>query len=157
MVVQMSWWPTRVFTSIREEIAKQKGFVSDLGNYNVQQWVEFFHMKASTAQALVEEIRPFYRQHNGTSLFDSDFKLSMLTVKIMMVVHVFVGRGRPQVHLQEQVLMLLHFVAYKGKYGLLFDKFGITRSCYFTCIEEMMAIVTQDLLGKHIVWPNCDW
>ncbi len=60
------------------------------------------------------------------------------------------GRGRPRVHLQEQVLMLLHFVAHHGKYGLLADKFGITHSCYFACIEEMFGIVSADLLKKHI-------
>ena len=91
----------------------------------------------------------------STSLFDN-LKVSMLSSQITMVVHVFVGRGRPQVHLQEQVLMLLHFVAHKGKYSLLSDKFSITQSCYFTCIEEMLGIITQDLLGKHIFWPNCD-
>ncbi len=117
---------------------------------------EFFRVKASTAQALVKEIGPFYRERDGTSLVDFEFKLSTLIGKSMMVLHIVVGRGRPQVHLQEQILMLLHFVAHKGKYGLLSDKFGITRSCYFTCIEEMMAIVTQDLLGKHIFWPNSD-
>ncbi len=57
-----------------------------------------------------------------------------------------VGSGRPQVHLQEQVLMLLHFVAHRGKYGLLADKFGFTRSCYFSCIEEMIGIVCDNLL-----------
>ncbi len=70
----MLWSLNRVFTSIHEEIAKQKGFVSDLGNYNVQQWVEFFRVKASTAQTLVEEIGPFYRQRDGTLVFDSEFK-----------------------------------------------------------------------------------
>ena len=50
--------------------------------------------------------------------------------------------------------MLLHFVAHKGKYGLLSDKFGITQSCYFTCIDELMGIVSQNLLQKHIFWPS---
>ncbi len=59
-------------------------------------------------------------------------------------------------HLQEQVLMLLHFVAHRGKYGLLADKFGITCSYYFACIEEMFGIVSADLLKKHIFWPNSD-
>ncbi len=78
-------WPCRdldlekacefLFRRVREEIVKQKGFVSDLGNYNVQQWVEFFHVKASTAQALVEEIGPFYRQRDGTCFFATvDFR-----------------------------------------------------------------------------------
>ncbi len=56
-------------------------------------------------------------------------------------------------HLQDQILMLLHFVAHKGKYGLLSNKFGITRSCYFNCVEEMSQIVTGDLLRRHIFWP----
>ncbi len=66
------------------------------------------------------------------------------------------GRGQPQVHLQDQILMLLHFVAHKGKYGLLSDKFGITRSCYFNCVDEMTEIVSGDLLRKHIYWPCSD-
>ncbi len=53
------------FHSIREDIAKQTGFVKDLSNYSCQQWVEFFRMKASTAQALVEEIGPFFRKRDG--------------------------------------------------------------------------------------------
>ena len=52
--------------------------------------------------------------------------------------------------------MLLHFVAHRGKYGLLADKFGFTRSCYFSCVEEMLGIVTGNLLRKHIVWPTCE-
>ncbi len=61
--------------SVREEIAKQKGFVSDLSNYTCQQWVEFFRMKASTAQALVEEIGPFYRQCDGSLELSMNFCL----------------------------------------------------------------------------------
>ena len=61
------------FIRVREDIAKRKGFVNDLGNYNVQQWVEFFRVKASTAQALVEEIGPFYRQCDGTLVFEYEF------------------------------------------------------------------------------------
>ena len=71
-------------------------------------------------------------------------------------VNCFSGRGRPQVHLQEQVLMLLHFVAHRGKYGLLADKFGFTRSCYFACVEEMISIITEDLLQRNIFWPNSE-
>ncbi len=77
-------------------------------------------------------------------------------VMVVVVNVILSGRGRPQVHLQDQVLMLLHFVAHKGKYGLLSDKFGVTRSCYFVCIEEMLNIITQDLLRKHIFWPSAD-
>ncbi len=58
------------------------------------------------------------------------------------------GRGRPQIPLQEQVLMLLHFVAHKGKYGLLADKFGITRSCYFSSVDELLDIVATDMLRR---------
>ena len=53
------------FRSIRQDVAKQTGFVSDLCNYSSQQWVEFFRVKASTAQALVEEIGPFFRKRDG--------------------------------------------------------------------------------------------
>ena len=56
-------------------------------------------------------------------------------------------------HLQDQILMLLHFVAHKGKYSLLSNKFGLTRSCYFNCVEEMTQIITGELLRRHIYWP----
>lgn len=52
--------------------------------------------------------------------------------------------------------MLLHFVAHKGKYRLLSDKFGITRSCYFNCVEEMTELLSGELLRKHIYWPCSD-
>ncbi len=52
---------------IHDDVAKQHGFVKDLTNYSCQQWVEFFRMKASTAQALVEEVGKFFRKRDGTS------------------------------------------------------------------------------------------
>ncbi len=55
----------RVFPSLRSEITKQQGFVKDLMNYSSQQWVEFFRIKASTAQAPVEEIGQMYRNRDG--------------------------------------------------------------------------------------------
>ncbi len=75
---------------------------------------------------------------------------------VQSVILVCAGRGRPQIPLQEQVLMLLHFVAHKGKYGLLADKFGITRSCYFSAVDELLDIVSSDMLRRHIYWPNPD-
>lgn len=54
------------FASIQEEITKQTGFIDDLCNYNSQQWVKFFRMKSSTAQALVEEVGPFFRKRDGS-------------------------------------------------------------------------------------------
>ncbi len=132
--------------------------MSGLCNYSSQQWLEFFRVKSSTAQALVEEIGPFFRKRDGS--FES--KLWFYVAVVMTCTSAchkpcgcvcLSGRGRPQVHLQDQILMLLHFVAHKGKYGLLSNKFGITRSCYFNCVEEMTLIVTGDLLRKHIYWP----
>ncbi len=49
----------------REDIPKQGCFVDNLVNYTSAQWVEFFRMTASTAQKLVEELGPFFRQHDG--------------------------------------------------------------------------------------------
>ncbi len=74
----------------------------------------------------------------------------------MFSVQCLSGRGRLQVPLQDKILMLLHFIAHKGKYGLLSDKFGITRSCYFTCVEELLDIVTSYLLCRHIYWPSAE-
>ncbi len=64
------------------------------------------------------------------------------------------GRGRSAVHLQDQVLMLLHFVVHRGKYGLLSDRFGLTRSCYHRCVDKLLDIVVHDALYKFISWPD---
>ncbi len=57
-------------------------------------------------------------------------------------------------HLQEQVLMLLHFVAHQGKYGLLSNRFGLTRSCYHRCVDDLLDIVVHNALHKFISWPD---
>ncbi len=59
-------------------------------------------------------------------------------------------------HLQDQVLMLLHFVAHQGKYGLLSEKFGITRSCYHGCVDSLMEICVESLLAVYIQWPSAE-
>ncbi len=64
------------------------------------------------------------------------------------------GRGHRAVHLQDQVLMLLHFVAHQGKYGLLSDRFGLTRSCYHRCVDDLLDIVVNQALKKFISWPD---
>ena len=87
-------------------------------------------MEASTAQCLLQEIGPWYKEK--------------------------AGQGRSSVHLQEQVLMLLHFCAYQGKYGLLSEKFGITRSCYHHCVDGLLDICVQNLLPKYIKWPSAE-
>ena len=56
-------------------------------------------------------------------------------------------------HLQDQVLMMLHFLAHQGKYGLLSDRFGLTRSCYHRCVDDLLNIVVQQL-QKFISWPD---
>ncbi len=56
-------------------------------------------------------------------------------------------------HLQDQVLMLLHFVAHQGKYGLLSNRFGLTRSCYHRCVD-LLDIVVHEALQKFISWPD---
>lgn len=48
--------------------------------------------------------------------------------------------------------MLLHFVAHQGKYGLLSEKFGITRSCYHRCVESLMDICVESLLQQYVQW-----
>ncbi len=48
-----------------EDIPKQENFVDNLVNYNSTQWLEFFRMTPSTAQKLVQEIGPFFREHDG--------------------------------------------------------------------------------------------
>ncbi len=112
----------------RDDIPKQEGFVADLGNYTCCQWVEFFRMGPGTAQLLVQEVGKFFRKH--------------------------AGRGHENLHLQEQVLMLLHFVAHRGKYGLLSEKFGVTRSCYHACVDEMLDILVEHLLFEFVRWPD---
>ncbi len=57
-------------------------------------------------------------------------------------------------YLQDQVLMLLHFVAHQGKYGLLSDRFGLTRSCYHRCVDDLLDIVVNQALKKFISWPD---
>ena len=64
------------------------------------------------------------------------------------------GHGRTAVHLQDQVLMLLHFVAHQGKYGLLSDRFGLTRSCYHRCVDDLLDIIVNQALKKFISWPD---
>ncbi len=59
-------------------------------------------------------------------------------------------------HLQDQILILLHFVAHQGKYGLLSDRFGLTRSCYHRCVEELLDIVVGPALRKFISWPDAN-
>ncbi len=66
VVVQVEFWHMYLFGSVQDDIAKQKGFIQDLSNYSTQQWVEFFRIKASTAQALVEEIGEFFKRCDGT-------------------------------------------------------------------------------------------
>ncbi len=115
-------------TLCRDDIPKQEGFVAGLGNYTRGQWVEFFRMGPGTAQQLVQEIGIYFRER--------------------------AGRGRENVHLQGQMLMLLHFVAHRGKYGLCSEKFGVTRSCYHVCVNEMLDILVEHLLFKFVRWPN---
>ncbi len=50
--------------------------------------------------------------------------------------------------------MLLHFVAHQGKYGLLSNRFGLTRSCYHCCVEELLDIIVGQALQKFISWPD---
>ncbi len=52
--------------------------------------------------------------------------------------------------------MLLHFVAHQGKYGLLSEKFVITRSCYHGCVNDLLDICVQHLLPKYIQWPSVE-
>ncbi len=53
--------------------------------------------------------------------------------------------------------MLLHFVAHHGKYGLLSEKFGVTRSCYHGSVDCLMDICVEHLLPQFVVWPSADW
>ncbi len=68
--------------------------------------------------------------------------------------HHVAGRGRTAVHLQDQVLMLLHFVAHQGKYGLLSDRFGILCSCYHRCVDKLLDIILVEALHNFISWPD---
>ncbi len=49
----------------QEDIPKQSNFVNNLVHYNSTQWLEFFRMTPATAQKLVEEIGPFFRERDG--------------------------------------------------------------------------------------------
>ena len=133
---------------------KQGRFVDNLVNYNSGQWVEFFRMTPTTAQKLVEEIGPFFCQHDGESI-RHEISVVLSVYKCRQVDHVLLtGRGRNAVHLQDQILMLLHFVAHRGKYGLLSDRFGMTHSCYHRCVDELLDIVVHEALHKFICWPD---
>ncbi len=135
-----------------DEIAKQEGFVRSLVNYTNAQWLEFFRMSPSTAQCLVETIGPVFRERSGVyeQMKNAGEILCPLSLTVRMTVSL-AGRGRPSVHLQEQVLMLLHFTAHQGKYGLLSEKFGITQSCYHGCVDSLMDICVESLLHVYTV------
>ncbi len=66
------------------------------------------------------------------------------------------GRGCSAIELPDQVLMLLHFVAHRGKYGLLSDTFGVSRSSYYASVDHMLQIVVDHLLRKFISWPDVE-
>ena len=101
------------FLSIWQDVAKQTGFVTDLCNYISQQWVEFFRVKSSTAQVLVEEIGPFFRKRDGSFHWSLWFWVQFAVTCICEHCGCVCvsGRGRPQVHLQDHFwccFILLH-------------------------------------------------
>ncbi len=52
--------------------------------------------------------------------------------------------------------MLLHFVAHHGKYGLLSEKFGVTRTCYHGCVDGLIEICVEHLLSRFVMWPSAE-
>ncbi len=53
-------WGFFVFVRLRDDIAKEMGFVErKLSNYTGNQWREFFRMLPSTAESLLREIAAF--------------------------------------------------------------------------------------------------
>ena len=142
----------------REDVPKQEGFVDSLVQYTSSQWKEFFRMSPTTAQRLVETIGPFFAERSGwfkyrfVHLFEENVWLCVTEESMWP----FTGRGRTAIHLQDQILMLLHFLAHQGKYGLLSEKFGVTCSCYHGCVDSLLEICVQHLLHRFIQWPSAD-